>query len=164
MEVATRRAFLAAAVGAVAAAIGRVVPAVAADDQPVVLGQYNQATRTTYIDAPTAPLDVMASSEGPALSVAAPRGGAAVVAYASDGYAVQATADGTAAIKAQSTNGTALLVRGRRGAVLDGGDGPLRLMPRRQTHPDRGLKGDLFVDTGGRLWFCRGADRWVRLA
>jgi hypothetical protein len=55
-----------------------------------------------------------------------------------------------------------------RGGVFSGLKAPLRLMPNsRSTHPAQGLRGDLFVDSGGRLWYCRqgGASSvWKQLA
>ena len=32
------------------------------------------------------------------------------------------------------------------------------------THPATGLRGDLFVDATGRLWFCKGGALWKQLA
>jgi hypothetical protein len=32
------------------------------------------------------------------------------------------------------------------------------------SHPGSGAKGDLFVDTSGRLWFCKGGMSWKQLA
>jgi hypothetical protein len=52
-----------------------------------------------------------------------------------------------------------------RGGVFEGKTAQLRLSPSSdQSHPDSGAKGDLFVDTSGRLWFCKHDTNWVRLA
>jgi hypothetical protein len=31
------------------------------------------------------------------------------------------------------------------------------------THPSSGLRGELFVDKSGRLWFCKGTTTWKQL-
>jgi hypothetical protein len=51
-----------------------------------------------------------------------------------------------------------------RGGIFSGGQAALRLRPAGSTHPSSGIRGDLVVDTKGRLWFCRGGSIWVRLA
>jgi hypothetical protein len=53
-----------------------------------------------------------------------------------------------------------------RGALFSGKLAQLRLSPTRlrATHPSSGATGDFFVDTSGRLWFCKGGTRWVQLA
>jgi len=43
-----------------------------------------------------------------------------------------------------------------RGSVFSGTRAQIRLMPSEaSTHPKSGRRGDLFVDSAGRLWFCR---------
>jgi hypothetical protein len=43
-----------------------------------------------------------------------------------------------------------------RGAVFSGTKAQIRLAPSKSsTHPTSGRRGDLFVDSTGRLWFCR---------
>ncbi len=71
------------------------------------------------------------------------------------GYASQdATAVG---VRGESTTG--------RGGVFKGNLAQLRLSPSSAaTHPSSGAKGDLFVDTSGRLWFCKGGTTWKQLA
>ena len=60
-------------------------------------------------------------------------------------------------LRAESVNG--------RGAVLIGRTAQLKLSPSSATtHPTTGVKGDLFVDSTGRLWFCKGTVTWVQLA
>jgi len=60
-------------------------------------------------------------------------------------------------------------VRGRsptgRGGVFGGKLAQLRLSPSgASTHPASGQRGDLFVDSSGRLWFCKGGTTWKQLA
>ncbi len=52
-----------------------------------------------------------------------------------------------------------------RGGVFRGGAAQVRLQPSTSTsHPASGQKGDLYVDSNARLWFCKGGTTWVRLA
>jgi hypothetical protein len=52
-----------------------------------------------------------------------------------------------------------------RGGVFSGGMAQLRLVPSAATtHPSKGVRGDLFVDNSGRLWFCKGGSSWKQLA
>ena len=52
-----------------------------------------------------------------------------------------------------------------RGGVFIGTAAQVRLSPSSaSSHPVSGSKGDLFVDTSGRLWFCKGATTWHQLA
>lgn len=52
-----------------------------------------------------------------------------------------------------------------RGGVFKGGVAQLRLSPSTATsHPTSGAIGDLFVDSSGRLWFCKGATTWKQIA
>jgi hypothetical protein len=52
-----------------------------------------------------------------------------------------------------------------RGGTFVGKKAQIRLNPSAAvTHPTTGYKGDLFVDTSGRLWFCKGGTNWVQLA
>jgi hypothetical protein len=70
------------------------------------------------------------------------------------------------AIFASCANGNGLRVRSTRsrGAVIDGKVAPLNLVASSATtHPQNGWRGDLFVDSIGRLWYCRGDANWVRL-
>jgi hypothetical protein len=64
---------------------------------------------------------------------------------------------------------TAVGVRGTspagRGGVFKGGTAQLKLAPSTSaTHPSTGQRGDLFVDSPGRLWFCKGSTTWRQLA
>jgi hypothetical protein len=55
--------------------------------------------------------------------------------------------------------------RGGRGGVFAGDDAQVRLQPSSDNqHPEGGLKGDLFVDSTGRLWFCKSPGNWKQLA
>ena len=52
-----------------------------------------------------------------------------------------------------------------RGVVAVGGKAQLRLVPSAAgSHPGSGSAGDLFVDSAGRLSFCKGGNNWVLLA
>ncbi len=52
-----------------------------------------------------------------------------------------------------------------RGAKLRGGAAQLLLeASTSSTHPASGTKGDLFVDSQGRLWFCKGGTNWKQIA
>jgi hypothetical protein len=52
-----------------------------------------------------------------------------------------------------------------RGGVFRGGAAAVTLLPAiTSTHPDSGQLGDLVVDQGGRLWFCKGGEDWKQLA
>jgi hypothetical protein len=51
-----------------------------------------------------------------------------------------------------------------RGGALSGPVAQLRLTPSNDhTHPASGARGDLFVDSHGRLWYCKGSTDWHRL-
>jgi hypothetical protein len=50
-----------------------------------------------------------------------------------------------------------------RGGQFSGKKAQLRLVPSTAaSHPSTGAKGDVFVDTSGRLWFYNGAT-WLRI-
>jgi hypothetical protein len=52
-----------------------------------------------------------------------------------------------------------------RGASFGGKLAQLRLRPSAaRTHPATGQRGDFFVDSSGRLWFCKGSTTWKQLA
>ena len=51
-----------------------------------------------------------------------------------------------------------------RGVVAAGSIAQLRLVPSTANHPSSGLKGDLFVDKSGRLWFCKGGATWKQVS
>jgi len=75
--------------------------------------------------------------------------------------AVLGTTEGTgAAIEGTSIRG--------RGAVFKGKKAPIRLMPSSTTtKPATGSRGDLFVDSTGRLWYCKtggSTTGWKQLA
>jgi hypothetical protein len=51
-----------------------------------------------------------------------------------------------------------------RGGIFDGDKAQVRLIPSEQdSHPAKGLTGDLFVDKKYRLWFCQGGSNWVKV-
>lgn len=52
-----------------------------------------------------------------------------------------------------------------RGGLFAGKLAQLRLVPSTATtHPSSGVRGDLFVDKSGRLWYCKGGTAWSQLA
>jgi len=52
-----------------------------------------------------------------------------------------------------------------RGGVFAGNAAQVRLAPgSKPTHPASGLRGDLYADSKGRLWFCKGGTSWHQLA
>ncbi len=79
-------------------------------------------------------------------------------------------------ILGNSTSGTGILgtstsgagVRGNssshRGGIFTSPVAQLRLYPASAaTHPSSGLVGDLFLDSAGNLWLCKGTTTWVKL-
>lgn len=51
------------------------------------------------------------------------------------------------------------------GLASSSGKAQIRLKPSSaSTHPASGSKGDLFADSSGRLWFCKGSTTWKQLA
>ena len=51
------------------------------------------------------------------------------------------------------------------GLASSSGKAQIRLKPSSaSTHPASGSKGDLFADSSGRLWFCKGSTIWKQLA
>ena len=80
---------------------------------------------------------------------------------------VESVARAQPGVSGYSTSGYGLRAESKngRGAVLIGKKAQLRLSPSSATtHPTTGAKGDLFVDSAGRLWFCKGTTTWVRIA
>lgn len=54
---------------------------------------------------------------------------------------------------------------GQLGGHFRGERAQVRLVPGKlASHPRRGNAGDLYVDKGRRLWFCKGGRNWVTLA
>jgi hypothetical protein len=54
---------------------------------------------------------------------------------------------------------------GTRGAVFAGNAAQLKLAPgSKSTHPASGQRGDLYADSKGRLWFCKGGASWHQVA
>jgi hypothetical protein len=71
----------------------------------------------------------------------------------------------TPRVRAIARDGVAIMGDGPRGGLFGGDQAQIRLRPsKRATHPPTGRSGDLFVDSSGRLWFCRGGSDWARLA
>jgi hypothetical protein len=54
---------------------------------------------------------------------------------------------------------------GGRGGILAGNAAQLKLVPgSKSSHPSSGQRGDLYADSKGRLWFCKGGTSWHQLA
>jgi hypothetical protein len=54
---------------------------------------------------------------------------------------------------------------GGRGGAFAGDHAQVRLIPSTaSSHPKSGVRGDLFVDKSGRLWFCKGGTSWRLIA
>lgn len=52
-----------------------------------------------------------------------------------------------------------------RGGVLTGNAAQLKLVPgSKSSHPSSGQRGNLYADSKGRLWFCKGGTSWHQLA
>ncbi|KAA1421198.1 hypothetical protein F0U44_02485 [Nocardioides humilatus] len=87
-----------------------------------------------------------------------------------DGYGLHGIHSGTGtAVYGQTAQGVG--VRGfggtGRGGVFTGAAAQVNLTPGAlATHPTNGIKGDLYADSTGRLWFCKvggGSATWVQL-
>jgi hypothetical protein len=54
---------------------------------------------------------------------------------------------------------------GGRGGVFAGNAAQVKLVPgSKPSHPSSGQRGDLYADSKGRLWFCKGGTSWHQLA
>ena len=87
--------------------------------------------------------------------------------YGTAGRVVSAGSSGIGALGEHRGAGTG--VRGAsvngRGGVFSGAKAAVQLLASgAATHPRSGLRGDLVVDSSGRLWCCRGATSWKQLA
>jgi hypothetical protein len=70
---------------------------------------------------------------------------------------VRGSSDSGTGVRGESTTG--------RAGVFQSNVAQLKLTPSTlTTHPAKGQRGDLFVDTSGRLWFCKGGTTWKQLA
>jgi hypothetical protein len=102
------------------------------------------------------------SSTGDTTGVSATGGTTGV--HAAGKTAVQATGSGANAVGVSAgASGS-----GGRGAVFSGAAAQARLLPGTgASHPKSGERGDLYVDTTGRLWFCKSGGTsatWHQLA
>jgi len=67
--------------------------------------------------------------------------------------------------RARANTGVLGVGTGGRGGVFIGDLAQAQLVASTAaTHPRSGLRGDLFVDKSGRLWFCKGGTTWRQLA
>jgi hypothetical protein len=120
-------------------------------------------------------------SSGNSHGVYATSSGAAASLFASKHTSLHTVPDGNAIIGhidirtsprtaiVGTTTGTGAGIRGSseqgRGGLFGGPLANLGLIPSQaSTHPASGARGDLLVDAGGRLWFCKGGTGWVQLA
>jgi hypothetical protein len=75
---------------------------------------------------------------------------------------------GDPGVRGQSDQGPGISgtsAQGRGGQFSSDTVAQLRMLPSSgTTHPSSGKRGDLFVDKGGRLWFCKGNTHWKQLA
>jgi hypothetical protein len=79
--------------------------------------------------------------------------------------AIVASATKGAGVIAKSGSGTGVNGQGKVGGSFTGTSAQVRLnKSTAATHPASGTVGDLFVDTSGRLWFCKGTTNWKQLA
>jgi hypothetical protein len=79
-------------------------------------------------------------------------------------HATSTTGIGVRGISTRGTGVTGTSSTGR-GGVFTGGPAAIQLTPSTaSTHPASGQAGDLFVDAGHNLWFCKGGSIWVKLA
>ena len=77
--------------------------------------------------------------------------------FSSESAGVHGQSNDAAGVFGESSSG--------RGGVFTGKVAALRLVSAAiATHPDSGLMGDLFVDSAGGLWYCRGGTDWAQLA
>ena len=51
-----------------------------------------------------------------------------------------------------------------RGGIFIGRSAQVTLVPATGSHPESGLMGDLFLDSDGALWLCKGTTDWKQLA
>lgn len=103
-------------------------------------------------------------------------GGDGVRGVSNSGVGVRGLSETGTAVHGAGTAGIGVLgssvtvgVRGEsdqgRGGVFQGGKAQVRLLPSgASSHPNRGQRGDLFLDKSGRLWFCKGGTNWKRVA
>ena len=113
------------------------------------------------------------SSTNPVLQATSTGAGYAVYGFANGtgrgvvGYV--GTTTSTASAIYGATIGTGAAVEGKavngRGGRFAGRFAAINLVPGGSpTHPSHGgVAGDLFVDSTGRLWFCRGSNNWVQV-
>ena len=167
MEPSTRRAFIAAAVGALGLSLIDRKATLATDGQPVLIGRYNAGDNSTTI--------VGVGNSGATIGEAKWALGARNTAPSGFGVRGIATADAGVGISGEVTGAKSVGVfgdarsagAGSRGGVFAGaiGEIPLRIMPDayEATHPPAGKRGDLFIDRTGRLWLCKGTTHWALL-
>ena len=204
----TRRAFLAAGLGALAAsvgsALGRPAPADAADGDAMRVGRDQEAVAVTTlrnrsntgfvcnVEAATGIIGRSVGSigvhgQGGSVGVygASTTGGYGVHGHSPTAYGVHGTSDSNHAVAGLSSTSAGVAgfsdtgqgvigvsntvgVLGQsgtgRGGRFSGRKAQVRLVPARSARPSSGQSGDLFVDAGRRLWFCKGGTNWVRLA
>lgn len=123
--------------------------------------------------APQAVADMSAGVHGVLVAESGPYPGAnlgyaGVVGESRDYGGVKGASGGYIGVQGTSTNGDGVVGQSTnyRGGIFAGGAAAVELVPgTRATPPIAGETGDLYVDSTGRLWYCRrsGAN-WVNLA
>jgi len=187
----TRRAVLAGAVGGVgtivATVLGRPLAVRAVNGDPVLMGNTNTCESTTTITTVGGTgLTAQNSSElgvgllGEATHATSATSGVQGFAHSpagfgSFGWSVDGVGTGLAGYSGPAINVPSSLPKtgvlgkamqaGGRGGVFQGKAAQVKLRPSSaSTHAPTGQRGDLFVDSLGRLWFCKGGTTWKQLA
>jgi hypothetical protein len=112
----------------------------------------NASNHRSAVEAQTngvgAAVQGLTTGSGPAVRGTTTGAGAGVIGNAKTGAGVQGTSPNGIGVLGTSANG--------RGAVLYGKAAHLRLYPApTSSHPSAGARGDLYVDSSGRLWYCK---------
>ena len=182
----SRRVLLGGALGAlgaaVAATMGRPLPVAATADGVRYVNDENDETVLEAVSEEFGP-----GTGGGTAILGQSAGGPGVVGASAANIGVLGQSDAKAGVSGISTQGVGIAGHSTtdvgvvgssdagRGGAFSGELAQLRLVPPRRDgeneigggrrrHPVSGLRGDLFCDAAGRLWFCRGGKDWARLA
>jgi hypothetical protein len=182
----SRRVLLGGALGALgaslAATIGRPLPVAATADGVRYVNDENDDTVLEAVSE-----EVGEGTGGGTAISGRSAGGPGVVGASAANIGVLGQSDSSTGVSGVSTEGVGIAgysttdvgVVGTsdagRGGAFSGQLAQVRLVPPgrhgdneigtgQRRHPASGLRGDLFCDAAGRLWFCRGGEDWARLA